>query len=86
MKPVKTKTTNTIFTADKCFDLPGTRYKYEDGSPGIEICWELNDEEIKEIVKNKRVFVYMLGETVPPMFVAAQSSIEIKGGENNEKQ
>lgn len=86
MKAVKTNNTNTIFKADKCFDLPATRYKYEDGSPGIETCWELSDEEIKEIVKNKRVFVYMLGETVPPMFVAAHSSISIEGGDGNEKR
>lgn len=81
MKPVKTDTTNTIFTAEKCFDLPGTRYRYEDGSPGIETCWELTDEEIEEIAKNKCVFVYVLGETVPPMFVTSHSSIEVKGGE-----
>lgn len=81
MKPVKTDTTNTIFTAEKCFDLPGTRYRYEDGSPGIETCWELTDKEIEEIAKNKCVFVYVLGETVPPMFVVAHSSIEVKGGE-----
>lgn len=81
MKPVKTDTTNTIFTAEKCFDLPGTRYRYEDGSPGIETCWKLTDEEIEEIAKNKCVFVYVLGETIPPMFVASHSSIEVKGGE-----
>lgn len=84
MKAIKTDTTNTVFTAKDCFDLPGTRYKYEDGSPGIETCWELTDDEVKEIVKNKRVFVYVLGETVQPMFVAAHSSIDIKGGEKDE--
>ena len=85
MKPIKTDTTNTVFTAKDCFDLPGTRYKYEDGTPGIETCWELTDEEVQEIIKNKRVFVYVLGETVQPMFVTANSSIEISKGDNDER-
>ena len=30
MKPIKRKTTNTTFKRPDCYDLPGTRYKYED--------------------------------------------------------
>ena len=42
MKPIKRKTTNTTFKRPDCYDLPGTRYKYEDETPAIETCWELN--------------------------------------------
>ena len=83
MKPVTTNTTNTTFVADGCFDLPGTRYKYDDGTPGVETCWELSDEEVQEIVQNKKIFVYMAGHTVPPMFVAVKSTIEVKGKDDD---
>lgn len=51
MKPIKRKTTNTIFKRPDCYDLPGTRYKYEDETPAIETCWELNDIELEKIKK-----------------------------------
>ena len=81
MKPKQTETTNTNFIADGCFDLPGTKYILEDGTPGIETCWELTDEEIQEITKNKCVFVCMLGQTVPPMNISVHSLLRKEGQE-----
>lgn len=37
-------------------------------------CWELDDAEIEEIVKTRRVFLSVLsGRTQPPVFVASES-------------
>ena len=52
MKPIKRKTTNTIFKRPDCFDLPGTKYKYEDETPAIETCWQLSKEELEKINKS----------------------------------
>lgn len=78
MEAIKTETTNTIFTKEGCFDLPGTRYIYEDGTPGIETCWQLTEEEIQQVVKTGKIYVYMMGESVPPMFLATETCIEFK--------
>lgn len=75
MNAVRTETANAVFTKEGCFDLPGTRYTYEDGTPGVETCWELTEEELEQVKKDRRIFVYMLGNTVPPMFLSVQSEI-----------
>lgn len=37
-------------------------------------CWELDDAEIEEIVRTRRVFLSVLsGRTQPPVFVAPES-------------
>lgn len=73
MKPVKTKLTNTIFKRPDCFDLSGTKYKYDDGTPAIETCWELSDEELEKVIKTKKIYVQQEGETLPPMALSANS-------------
>lgn len=76
MKPIKTENTNAIFTKEGCFDLPGTKYLYEDGTTGIETVWELSKEEMEKVVENGKIYLYMQGETVPPMFMTVESAIE----------
>lgn len=75
MKAIKTETTNVTFVREDCLDLPGTRYECEDGQPGIETCWQLSKEEIQQVMEDGKIYVYMLGYTVPPMFVATESII-----------
>lgn len=82
MKPTKRKTTNTIFKRPDCFDLPGTRYKYSDGTPAIETCWELSEEEIEKVIKTKKIYIQQEGETLPPMAVSVNSVLA--NGEENE--
>ena len=82
MKPIKRKTTNTIFKRPDCFDLPGTRYKYSDETPAIETCWELSEEELKKIIKTKKIYIQQEGETLPPMAVSVNSVLA--NGEENE--
>lgn len=73
MKPIKRKTTNTIFKRPDCFDLPGTRYKYNDGTPAIETCWELDDIELEKIKKTRKIYIQQEGNTLAPMAVSANS-------------
>lgn len=51
MKPVITETTNTFLKAPlenpEVIDLPITRFKFDNGTIGIESCWELSEEELK---------------------------------------
>lgn len=73
MKPIKRKTTNTIFKRPDCFDLPGTKYKYEDETPAIETCWQLSKEELEKVKKTGKIYIQQEGETLPPMAVSASS-------------
>lgn len=84
MKPVKTKLTNTIFKRPDCFDLPGTKYKYDDGTPAIKTCWELSDEELEKVIKTKKIYVQQEGETLPPMALSANSVLA--DGEEDAKE
>lgn len=38
-------------------------------------CWELSDEEIEYITKNKKVWVQVMGNTHPPMVIIAESPL-----------
>lgn len=82
MKPIKRKLTNTIFKRPDCFDLPGTKYKYNDGTPAIETCWELSNEELEKVIKTKKIYVQQEGETLPPMALSVNSVLE--DGEEDE--
>lgn len=76
MKPVTNKNTNKLYIRQDCNDLPGAAYKYEDGTPAIETCWELSDKELEIINKTKRIYVQQQGETLPPMALTVESVFE----------
>lgn len=43
MKPVRTETTNAVYTLEGCNDLPVTKYENVDNKEmGVESCWELD--------------------------------------------
>ena len=76
IEAIKTETTNTIFTKEGCFDLPGTRYIYEDGTPGIETCWQLTKKKFNS-GQDGKIYVYMM-ESVPPMFLQLKPALNSK--------
>lgn len=83
MKAIKTETANTVFVKEGCFDLPGTRFTYDDGTPGIEVCFELTPEELAQLKNNNgRIYLYMLGKTVPPLYLSTKSDLVQEGIEN----
>ncbi|WFD12225.1 hypothetical protein [Tepidibacter hydrothermalis] len=78
MKPVKTDTSNITFVGEGCEDLPGTRYMCDDGvTPGIETVWELSEEEKQQVLESGRIYLYIMGRTVQPCFLATESAIRM---------
>ena len=73
MKPIIRKSTNSIFKRPDCFDLPGSKYMYNDGTPAIETCWELDDIELEKIKKTRKIYIQQEGQTLAPMAVSANS-------------
>lgn len=79
MKPIKTDYSNIVFVKEGCSDLPGTAYKYDDGTPGVETCWELSPEEMEQVRKTGRIYLYTMGNSVPPMFLSSESVLRFGG-------
>lgn len=85
MKPIKTKTCNAVYTLEGCNDLPATQYVTENtNQPGVETCWELSPDELEQVKKTGKVFLYIQGNAVPPVLLTTESCI-VTGGESDEK-
>lgn len=83
MIPVKTEYANIVFTAEGCEDLPGTLAVNENETPEIETCWELSPEELEQVNKTGRIYLYVMGRSIPPVALTATSQITF-GGEQND--
>lgn len=84
MIPVKTEYANIVFTAEGCEDLPGTLAVNENGTPEIETCWELSTEELEQVNKTGRIYLYVMGRSIPPMALTTASQITFGGEQPNE--
>ena len=82
MEAIRTKTTNAIYVGEGCNDLPCTCFNFEDGTPCIELCFRLNDDEMTQITMNNgHLFIHLLGRAVPPMYLDTKSALENGGPE-----
>lgn len=84
MQIIKLDTANAVFKGEGYLDVPATRYTYEDGDPGIEICLELSPEELAELNKTGRLYLYKLGNTIQPFFLSTTRKLALtEGGTEN---
>ena len=80
MKPIETKTTNGVYTLEGCQDLPVTKYtNVSNGAEGVESCWELTPEEIKQIQETGKLYLYIQGNIVPPVLITTESTLIVPG-------
>ena len=75
MTPIRTEYSNVTYTAEGCFDLPATIASRQDGSQEVETVWELTEEELEQIIKDRRVYLYIMGRQMPPVFLSAKSEL-----------
>lgn len=85
MKPIRTETTNAVYTLEGCQDLPVTRYTNVDNSEeGVESCWELDAEYLENIKNNGgKVYLYIQGAAVPPVLLTTESMVFFQEGDGN---
>ena len=78
MKPIKTKTTNCILKGHGVGveDLPVTKINYTDGIKAVESCWKMNFKERLAALLTGRIYFVCLGETHPPIYLAAKSELK----------
>lgn len=88
MKPVRTETTNAVYTLEGCQDLPVTRYtNVMNNEQGVESCWELDEQDLENIKNNGgKVYLYIQGAVVPPVLMTTESMVFFQEGkgENDE--
>lgn len=80
MKPIKADYSNITYVAEGCLDLPATIAKLPDGHEEVETVWELSDEEVEQIVKDRKIYLYIIGRSVPPLCLAAEPCIIVDEG------
>lgn len=79
MKPVRTETTNAVYTLEGCQDLPVTCYINDrTNEPGVESVWKLSPEDIKRIQKTGKIYLYIQGNIVPPVLLTTESVVYFK--------
>jgi hypothetical protein len=74
MRPIKTKATNTILGAGDCPNtdpMPVARCEYQDGTRFIESCWRAGWRERLRVLLTGRVYLLVMGERHPPVYVSA---------------
>ena len=67
---------NFVGQEEEVLDLPAWR-GFEGHNPVIISCWELSEEELQEIQKNKQVFLTVFGLQTPPIAVGV-NPFEVK--------
>ena len=74
MKAIRTEYSNITYTAEGCFDLPATILDNpQTGGQEVETVWELSDEELERVKKDKRIYLYIMGTRVPPVLLSTES-------------
>jgi hypothetical protein len=70
MTPIQFPGVNFIFkkppsmSDEECFDLPV--YRAPDGSFSVS-CWALSNDELAEIQRTRRMYIYVIGSGMPPL-------------------
>lgn len=73
VKAIRTDYANITYVADGCFDLPATICQRSEGGEVVETVWELSDEELEQVMKDRRIYLYIMGRQVPPVLLSAES-------------
>lgn len=68
MEPIKFKECNVNYVADGCKDLPVHKSDNQ-----IISCWELSEEEIQKIIKNKVIWLSIWGKEQLPVCLLAET-------------
>jgi hypothetical protein len=56
-------------THDQCESASVCRTQYDDGTPVVISCWRVTKEELEEIQRTGRVWLTIVGQTMPPAYV-----------------
>lgn len=78
MKPIEFEGQNKVFlkpqnmTDEECSSLPVNQNEEQSVS-----CWELDENDIKDIIKNKKIWLGICGKGHPPVFLLTQEPYQV---------
>lgn len=75
MKAIKTPTTNRVYVAEGCNDLPATVHKIGKDTY-TEACFELTPQEISQIIATRKIYYSVLGDQIIPMMLHTESYVK----------
>lgn len=75
MEAIKTPTTNRMYVAEGCKDLPATVHKIGNDTY-TEACFELTAYEISQIIATRKIYFSVLGDQIIPMMLHTESYIQ----------
>ncbi len=75
MKAIKTPTTNRVYVAEGCNDLPATVHKIGEDTY-TEACFELTPQEISQIIATRKIYYSVLGNQIIPMMLHVDSYVK----------
>jgi len=64
------------FSHDQCGALSVFRGRRSDGLPVVISCWKPTREELAEIQRTGRVWLMVIGETMPPCYLDGHNPFE----------
>lgn len=75
LKPIQTDETNITFVAEGCGDLPATKAYDENGATYIITAWEISPDELKKLQETGIIYLSVIGNGIPPVFLTADNPI-----------
>jgi hypothetical protein len=60
-------------TEEQCADVPVCVTKGQSGIPVVISCWQLTEADIKQLRKTRRLYLGVMGTTMPPVFLDPES-------------
>lgn len=80
MKPIQTKWTNVILTADNCENLLATTT-----DRGIASCWRLTFKERLQVLFTGKMWLHVATKQHPPVFLATSTPFYSEGEKAHEQ-
>ena len=80
-KPVSFGGANTVLKGSEgsdILDLPCYVHENYDGAVSAWSCWEIDELELAEITKTRKVWLNVLGSGHPPVYVTGRSPLRTK--------
>jgi len=76
----------TDMTADQCDVLSVAKASLPDGTPVVISCWKLTKEESEEFHRTGRIWLIVIGRTMPPVALSGIKPFATEGSQTSKTE
>jgi hypothetical protein len=76
MTPTNFEGQNVVYAEDQPEYLPLPALQLGDEHGSVITCWEMTDEELQEVIKNKKIYLSVMTFNQPLQPVSVQASLD----------